>query len=162
PAQPTWPCTHGWAVSPAVERARQVLHFELGVSAMPSDLKVPALPRSTRDSLFRKRPNGASYEHPLAFWVGVTITTVGVLLQLPMFLMSKEMHYHLAGMPVTPEMAVGMAMLFVGVAVTMYSLVPASANKRPELVRVSIAPLDDARIRPAHIGLLLVMAAAIT
>ena len=44
---------------------------------MPSDLSLPALLRSTREWLFRKRPNGASYEHPLAFWVGVTITTVG-------------------------------------------------------------------------------------
>ncbi|MEU8140683.1 MFS transporter [Nonomuraea sp. NPDC048901] len=104
----------------------------------------------------------ASYEHPLAFWSGVTITTVGVLLQLPSYFMAHDMHYHLAGMPVTTEMAVGMVLLFIGVGITTYSLFPKSRGSRPELSKVSITPLDDAPIRPAHIGLLLVMAAAIT
>ncbi|WP_433514365.1 MFS transporter [Nonomuraea sp. CA-143628] len=104
----------------------------------------------------------ASYEHPLAFWSGVTITTVGVLLQLPSYFMAHDMRYHLAGMPVTTEMAVGMVLLFIGVGITTYSLFPKSRGSRPELSQVSITPLDDAPIRPAHIGLLLVMAAAIT
>ncbi|MCA2228846.1 MFS transporter [Nonomuraea aurantiaca] len=104
----------------------------------------------------------ASYEHPLAFWSGVTITTVGVLLQLPSYFMAHDMRYHLAGMPVTTEMAVGMVLLFIGVGITTYSLFPKSRGSRPELSKVSITPLDDAPIRPAHIGLLLVMAAAIT
>jgi putative MFS transporter len=117
---------------------------------------------SLRDRLLRRRPNGASYEHPLAFWLGVTITTVGVLLQLPMYFRARGMHYHLAGMAVTPEMAVGMAMLFIGVGVTVYSLFPTGRSVRPDLSRLSITPLDDARIRPAHIGLLMVMAIAIT
>ena len=109
-----------------------------------------------------KRLNGASYEHPLAFWIGVTITTIGVLLQLPSFFMAHDMRYHLAGMPVTVEMAVGMVLLIVGVGVTTYSLFPRRSSVKPELSRVSITPLDDAAIRPAHIALLLVMAAAIT
>ncbi|MGV9385801.1 MFS transporter [Nonomuraea sp. NPDC003707] len=104
----------------------------------------------------------ASYEHPLAFWSGVTTTTVGVLLQLPSYFMAHDMRYHLAGMPVTTEMAVGMVLLFIGVGITTYSLFPKSRGRRPELSKVSITPLDDAPIRPAHIGLLLVMAAAIT
>jgi putative MFS transporter len=104
----------------------------------------------------------ASYEHPLAFWSGVTTTTVGVLLQLPSYFMAHDMRYHLAGMPVTTEMAVGMVLLFIGVGITTYSLFPKSRGSRPELSKVSITPLDDAPIRPAHIGLLLVMAAAIT
>ncbi|MFI9847624.1 MFS transporter [Nonomuraea sp. NPDC051941] len=104
----------------------------------------------------------ASYEHPLAFWSGVTTTTVGVLLQLPSYFMAHDMRYHLAGMPVTTEMAVGMVLLFIGVGITTYSLFPKSRGKRSELSKVSITPLDDAPIRPAHIGLLLVMAAAIT
>ncbi|MGP4101352.1 MFS transporter [Nonomuraea sp. KM90] len=104
----------------------------------------------------------ASHGHTPAFWSGVTITTVGVLLQLPSYFMARDMHYHMAGMPVTTEMAIGMILLFVGVGVTAYSLFPRSGGRRPELSRVSIAPLDDARIRPAHVGLLLVMAAAIT
>jgi putative MFS transporter len=115
-----------------------------------------------RHRLLRKRPNGVSYEHPLAFWFGVTITTVGVLLQLPSFYMARDVHYHLAGMPVTTEMAIGMALLFIGVGITTYSLFPAYRTARPEVSKVSVTPLDDAPIRPAHIGLLLVIAAAIT
>ncbi|MEV0351459.1 MFS transporter [Nonomuraea sp. NPDC050680] len=98
----------------------------------------------------------------MAFWSGVTTTTVGVLLQLPSYFMAHDMRYHLAGMPVTTEMAVGMVLLFIGVGITTYSLFPKSRGSRPELSKVSITPLDDAPIRPAHIGLLLVMAAAIT
>jgi putative MFS transporter len=104
----------------------------------------------------------ASHGHTPAFWSGVTITTVGVLLQLPSYFMARDMRFHMAGMPVTTEMAIGMILLFVGVGVTTYSLFPRSRGRRPDLSRVSIAPLDDARIKPAHIGLLLVMAAAIT
>src|SRR5947209_15552076 len=100
-----------------------------------------------RHRLLRKRPNGVSYEHPLAFWLGVTITTVGVLLQLPSFYMARDMHYHLAGMPVTTEMAIGMVMLFIGVGTTAYSLFPASRTVRPELSKVSITPLDNAPIK---------------
>jgi putative MFS transporter len=109
-----------------------------------------------------KRLNGVSYEHPLAFWIGVATTTVGVLLQLPSYFMAHDMRYHLAGMPVTVEMAIGMVMMIVGIGITVYSLFPRSGMANPELSRVSITPLDDARIRPAHVGLLLVMAAAIT
>jgi MFS transporter, putative metabolite:H+ symporter len=115
-----------------------------------------------RRRLPRKRLNGISYEHPLAFWLGVTITTVGVLLQLPSFFLAHDMRYHLAGMPVTAEMAVGMFLLLVGVAITTYSLFPPPSTAKPELGRVSITPLDDTPLRPAHIALLLVMAAAIT
>lgn len=118
--------------------------------------------RTIRHRLLRKRLNGVSYEHPLAFWLGVTITTVGVLLQLPSFYMARDMRYHLAGMPVTTEMAIGMVLLVIGVGITAYSLFPASRTARPELSKVSVTPLDNAPIRPAHIGLLLVIAAAIT
>jgi len=98
----------------------------------------------------------------LAFWTGVALTAGGVLLQLPMYFMARGMHYHLAGMPVTNEMLIGMGMMFLGIAVTAYSLFPRSQPARPELSTVSIRPLDDARLRPSHIALLLVMAIAVT
>src|SRR5262252_1196515 len=105
--------------------------------------------------------NGASYERPLAFWAGVTVTTAGVLLQLPMFFMARHDHYRLAGMPVSGEMLAGMLLMFLGAGVTAYSLFPASRSARPEVSAISIAPLDDAPVGPAHIGLLLVMSLAI-
>ncbi len=111
---------------------------------------------------FRKRLNGVSYEHPVAFWLGVAMTTAGVVMQLPMFYMARHMHYRIAGMPVTSEMLAGMAIMFAGLGVTAYSLFPRSRPARPEFSRVSITPLDDARIRPAHVALLVVMALAVT
>jgi MFS transporter, putative metabolite:H+ symporter len=108
------------------------------------------------------KAGGVSYEHPLAFWFGVTITTIGVLLQLPDFYASRDMHYRMAGMPVSVSMGVGMALLFVGVGVTAYGLIPTGRWKRSELPALSIGPLDGAPLRPAHIALLMVVATAIT
>lgn len=102
------------------------------------------------------------FGHPLAFWAGATITVIGVLLQLPDYVMAGDMHYRMAGMPVSTGMGIGMALMFAGVGITAYGLFPPSRSGRPELSNVSIAPLDDARIKPAHVALLLVMAAAIT
>lgn len=113
------------------------------------------------DSKYRKRANGISYEHPLLFWLGILATTVGVAMQLPMFFMARDMHYVLAGMAVTPMMSIGMGLMFVGLCVTAYSLVPPRRSTvLPSNIR--IGALDDAPIRPAHIGLVLVLAIAIT
>ncbi|HUC24739.1 MAG TPA: MFS transporter [Streptosporangiaceae bacterium] len=106
--------------------------------------------------------SGSSYEHPVAFWVGVILTAGGVVAQLPMYYMARSMHYDLAGMAVTNEMLIGMGMMLVGIGVTTYSLLPRTRPSRPEFSRVSITPLDDAKIRPAHIALLAVMAIAVT
>lgn len=109
-----------------------------------------------------RRFAGASYEHLTAFWLGVALTSVGVLIQLPMYYSARGMHYHVAGMPVTNEMLAGMAMMFAGLGLTAYGVFPRERPARTELNRVSITPLDDAPLRPAHIGLLLVMAIAVT
>jgi len=109
-----------------------------------------------------RRLNGSSYEHPWAFWIGVALTAAGVLLQLPMYYMARGMHYHVAGMPVTNEMLAGMAMMFLGLVTTAYSLFPRSRPAKPALSTLSITPLDDARLRPAHLALLIVMSIAVT
>lgn len=106
--------------------------------------------------------SGSSFEHPVAFWIGVTLAAAGVVLQLPMYYMARGMHYHVAGMPISNEMLAGMAMAILGPAVTAYSLYPRSRSARRESSTVSIAPLDDARIRPAHLALLFVMSLAVT
>jgi putative MFS transporter len=105
---------------------------------------------------------GRSYEHPLGFWLGVILTTGGVMLQLPMYFMAADDHYMLAGMPVTGEMNAGMLMIIVGFALTLWAVFPAKPAVKPELSKIRIAALDDARLKPAHVALLLVMAAAIT
>jgi putative MFS transporter len=110
----------------------------------------------------RKNLSGSSFEHPVMFWIGVVLTAAGVGMQLPMYYMARGMHYHLAGMQVTNEMYVGMGMMVVGFGVTAYSLLPSGRPSRPEFSTVSITPLDDAKIRPAHLALLVVMAIAVT
>ncbi|MRH88370.1 MFS transporter [Nocardia sp. SYP-A9097] len=126
-------------------------------TAAQQEITEPAGPEPGR----RTRGNGASYEHPAAFRIGVGITTIGVLLQLPMFYSARDMHYQLAGMPLTHEMTIGMALILLGIACTFYSLFP-----RRKLTgtsqRISITPLDDAPITSAHIALLAVIAVAIT
>src|SRR5262249_9007705 len=72
------------------------------------------------------------------------------------------MHYRMAGMPVSTSMGVGMALLFVGVTVTTYGLVPIGRWRRPEFPAVRIGTLDGAPLRSAHIALLIVVAAAVT
>jgi putative MFS transporter len=109
-----------------------------------------------------KKLSGSSFERPVAFWLGVILTTVGVGLQLPMYYMARGMHYDLAGMPVTNEMLIGMGLMVVGFGATVLGVLPRTRAARPEFSTVSIAPLDNARIKPAHIALLVVMALAVT
>jgi MFS transporter, putative metabolite:H+ symporter len=103
----------------------------------------------------------SAYEHRAAFWIGVVVTAAGAGMQLPMYFMASGMHFHIAGMPVTNEMLAGMCMMFVGIAITVYSLVPYRRELRPQSGKVSIVPLDDAKIGPAHLGLLVVMSIAV-
>lgn len=110
----------------------------------------------------KRKKNGVSYEHPIGFWLGISVTTIGVLLQLPMYWMARHDHFHLAGMPVTPEMSIGMVMLVVGTLLTAWSLFPRKTVPNQKLSKIKISALDDAPIKFSHIALLFVMAAAIT
>lgn len=108
-----------------------------------------------------RRGKAPTYAHPWAFWLGVAVTTGGVIAQLPMYYMARDMHYQLAGMTVTRSMSIGMAAMVVGIAITGYSLYH---RQDPTSVRASfrISALDETPLRWAHITLLLVMSAAIT
>lgn len=97
------------------------------------------------------------------FWAGAAAVTVGVGLHLPMFLGASEMHYRLDGMPIDMAMIIGMTLLMLGIAATVYGLWPSRASGANDtLARVSIQPLDDAPISRAHIVLLAVMSLAVT
>lgn len=104
---------------------------------------------------------GASYEHPIGFWLGITTTTAGVIVQLPMYWMARHDHFHVAGMPLTPEMWLGMVMMIVGVTLTGWALLPAKAAVG-KASKIKIAALDDVKINKAHVLLLLVLTAALT
>jgi putative MFS transporter len=106
---------------------------------------------------------GSSFERPAVFWFGMLLVVIGVGLQLPMYIMARSMHYMLAGMAVTPEMWIGMAVMTIGVAATVYSVIPVSGLRGPRTyARVRVSALDDGPIRPAHIWLLLTLSIAIT
>src|SRR5438046_2188663 len=106
---------------------------------------------------------GVAYEHPGAFWFGVTAVTAGVLLMLPMFFSARHDQYHLAGKSMDAPMWIGMILTMVGIAATAYGLIPRlSRISQGAVSRIRVRALDDAPIRPAHVALLLVMAAAVT
>ncbi|HEV8564380.1 MAG TPA: MFS transporter [Actinomycetota bacterium] len=109
------------------------------------------------------RSAGITFHNRGAFWFGVALVTLGVVLQVPMFVSAKEMGYALAGEPVDATMTLGMIAILVGLAATFYGLFPRlSQVSRGYVARVRVKALDDAKLNKAHLGLLLVMAAAVT
>jgi putative MFS transporter len=99
--------------------------------------------------------------HAGAFWAGVGLTTVGVVLHLPMYLGAREMHYQLAGMKMDTGMAAGMVAIVAGLVLTGYGLLPRRVDYALAS-RLKVRAIDDAPISRLHIQLLLVLAVAVT
>jgi putative MFS transporter len=97
----------------------------------------------------------------VAFWAGVVSIAAGTALHLPMYLRAAEMDFELAGMPMDRGMVAGMVLLVAGLGLTVYGLLPPPGHRAP-VGALRVRALDDAPIGPVHIGLLLVMAAAVT
>lgn len=109
----------------------------------------------------RSRPG--EFRHPVAFWAGVVACAIGVVLHLPMYYDSRSMGYQMAGMRPDATMIAGMVLIGAGLVAGLYGLMPHAAGeiqRRAALIRVQA--MDDAPIRWQHVGLLLVMAIAIT
>jgi putative MFS transporter len=103
------------------------------------------------------------FQHPVAFWLGAAACTAGVVLHLPMYIGARSMGYQLAGMQPDPPMVAGMILIFVGLALSLYGLVPTGAGAvRRNAARIRVRALDDAPIRFQHVALLVVMALAVT
>ena len=106
---------------------------------------------------------GVTFHNPGAFWFAVVASSVGVLLHLPMYIGGRDMGYRLAGMPVDTSMIIGMFLVTVGLVAAFYGLYPPSADATAgRISRIRVRALDDAPMRPAHLGLLIVMAIAVT
>ncbi len=119
------------------------------------------LPGSTRGE--RRSALGVTYQHALVFWLGVAAVITGTLMQLPMYFDAKDIGYKLSGMPFGATMTVGMALIFLGTGMTAYGLFPRFSDVTQGAVsRIKVKALDDAPITPSHIGLIVVMAIAIT
>ena len=115
------------------------------------------------DRVAAKDAGWIRFQHPLAFWLGAAACTAGVALHLPMYISARSMGYRMAGMKPDPAMITGMALIVVGLALSLYGLVPAGAGQiHRRAARIRVAALDDVTIRPQHVALLVVMAIAIT
>ena len=110
----------------------------------------------------RTATGGLTFHHPAAFWLGTAAVTAGVILHLPMYIGARDMGYHLAGMGVDAPMALGMVLIVAGLAATLYGVFPSLSAKPAAAARIRVRALDDARLSRAHVGLLLVLAAAVT
>ena len=97
-------------------------------------------------------------------WAGMAAVAAGVVAHLPMYLGARDMDYMLAGMQMDTAMIVGMVLIVAGLVATTYGLLPRrpGGEREAAVARVRVRALDDAPIRPAHVGLLLVMAVAVT
>ena len=92
----------------------------------------------------------AERRNSIAFWLGCTLVTAGVVLHLPMFLMARDSGYILAGMPMEPGMLLGMAAIVVGAGLAAFGLLPKSAPEQQSLPIDVIAPLENAPLTAAH------------
>lgn len=101
------------------------------------------------------------FEHQLAFWAGIITTIAGISLQLPMFFSARMNHYHLYGMAIPPSMYAGMALIVVGVAVTIYGVWPVSPGIIKDSSRIRVRAMDGAPIRSSHVALLAILTFAI-
>lgn len=106
--------------------------------------------------------SSGDFQHRLAFYLGVTAVTVGVLLHLPMFFSAKDEGYMLNGMGFDVWMIIGMVLIAVGYVVLLYGLVPRGArNKATSTSDLEIKALDDTRIGRSHLTLMAVLMVAI-
>lgn len=95
------------------------------------------------------------------FWIGAIAVTIGVVLHFPMYIEAHDMGYHMAGMEMDALMNAGMILIVAGIAACAYGLFPRHADFE-KTARLKVRAIDDARISGTHIGLLLVMAVAVT
>ena len=98
----------------------------------------------------------------LAFILGVIAVTAGVLMHLPMFLMGKQNHFMLVGMPVGVDMIVGMALIVGGVGVAAYGLLPRNVSGiLSASQQIVVSPPEDAPLSKAHWTLMSVLVIAL-
>lgn len=70
------------------------------------------------------KPQGLTFHHPIAFWVGCISIIAGVLAHLPMFIHASHMNYQMVGMPMDNTMLTGMGLIPFGLFLAWYGLMP--------------------------------------
>ncbi|HEY3745453.1 MAG TPA: MFS transporter [Gemmatimonadaceae bacterium] len=106
---------------------------------------------------------GTTLEHRGVYWSGVVAVIAGVILHLPMYYEGRDMGFRLVGMPVDLSMIAGMVLIVVGLAATVWGVIPRDQSHALESdVHIRVRALDEVPINSAHVVLMLVMAAAVT
>ena len=107
--------------------------------------------------------SGSAFEHRGIYWAGVLAVVTGVVLHLPMYYEGRNMGFRLVGMPVDLPMIAGMVLIVVGLAATVWGVIPRDHSHVLESdVHIRVRALDEVPINSAHVILMLVMAAAVT
>ena len=102
------------------------------------------------------------FHHRLAFLVGATAVTVGVLLHLPMYPGAKDDGYMLTGMGFDVWMIIGMVLIALGFVGVFYGLLPRGAKEKVAGSReLEVKALDDTRLARPHLLLMAVLMVAI-
>jgi putative MFS transporter len=105
----------------------------------------------------------SNFKNKTFFWSGFLAICAGVALQLPMYINASDAGYRLVGMTMSIPMDIGMALELIGFLTVLYSLLPAFSSSNKDVdYNLKIRALDEAPINLTHVGLLFVMAAAIT
>ncbi|MDE3182302.1 MAG: MFS transporter [Bacteroidota bacterium] len=102
------------------------------------------------------------FRNKFAFWAGFFSVSLGMALQLPMYINSADMGYRMVGMPIDTNMWIGMVLVVLGLAATLYGLIPPKVIKENTDYNIKIQAMDDAPINKTHVALLFVMALAVT
>lgn len=103
------------------------------------------------------------FHHPLAFWLGCLLITLGVLSHIPMFIHASAMNYKMVGMPMDITMMIGMALIPFGLALACYGLMPRLAilrlNNSVEVLNFHIA--DNSPLTSEHLKLVFALLVAV-
>ena len=97
-----------------------------------------------------------------AFSLGCLAVTIGVLLHIPMYLMGRDMGYHLAGMPMGNDMLFGMFLIVAGIGISAYGLLPKGVEAQVKTAtRISVVAPEDAKLGIHHVILMTVLVVAL-
>jgi putative MFS transporter len=100
--------------------------------------------------------------HRIAFWLGTAAIVTGVCFHLPDFIGARDIHFQLAGMPMSVLMYTGMGLIVAGLAATTYGLFPVRTQKTPDVsAEYQLHTLDNAKLGWAHWQLVIVLGAAL-
>jgi len=95
------------------------------------------------------------------FWLGVVAISLGVAFHLPDFIAAKPMGYRMAGMPMSPLMLWGMALILVGLPCAAVGLLPRSrADSAAGSLRPVVVWRADSALTPRHWILIAVLSLA--